>query len=83
LEVLCVKIVHPDDRHVIDEVLCSPEPLITIRWLRKDGREIWTEQRTTAIYEGASELIAIEGIARDVTERRRAEEEECRGGVAY
>jgi PAS domain S-box-containing protein len=68
------KIVHPDDRHLIDEALRSPESLITIRWLRKDGGVIWIEQRTKAIYDGAGEVIAIEGIARDVTERKRVEE---------
>src|SRR5215218_6021181 len=68
------KLVHPDDRHLIDEALRSPESLITIRWLRKDGGVIWIEQRTKAIYDGAGELVAIEGIARDVTERKRVEE---------
>jgi PAS domain S-box-containing protein len=68
------KIVHPDDRHLIDEALRSPESLNTIRWLRKDGGVIWIEQRTKAIYDGAGELVAIEGIARDVTERKRVEE---------
>src|SRR5215218_2234332 len=68
------KIVHPDDRHLIDEALRSPESLITIRWLHKDGWVIWIEQRTKAIYDGAGELVAIEGIARDITERKRVEE---------
>jgi PAS domain S-box-containing protein len=68
------KIVHPDDRHLIDDVLRSPESLITIRWLRKDDGTIWIEQRTKAIYDGAGELVAIEGIARDITERKRVEE---------
>ena len=68
------KIVHPDDRHLIDEALRSPESLITIRWLRKDGGVIWIEQRTKAIYDGAGEVVALEGIARDVTERKRVEE---------
>jgi PAS domain S-box-containing protein len=68
------KIVHPDDRHLIEEALRSPESLITIRWLRKDGGVIWIEQRTKAIYDGAGELVAIEGIARDITERKRVEE---------
>jgi PAS domain S-box-containing protein len=68
------KIVHPDDRHLIEEALRSPESLITSRWLRKDGGAIWIEQRTKAIYDGAGELVAIEGIARDITERRRVEE---------
>jgi PAS domain S-box-containing protein len=80
------KIVHPDDRHLIDEALRSPESLITIRWLGKDGGVIWIEQRTKAIYDGAGELVAIEGIARDVTERKRVEEvlrttQEFLGGI--
>src|SRR5215207_7266908 len=68
------KLVHPDDRHLIEEALRSPESLITIRWLRKDGGVIWIEQRTKAIYDGAGEVVAIEGIARDITERKRVEE---------
>src|ERR671911_232503 len=56
------KIVHPDDKHLIDEALRSPASLITIRWLRKDGGVIWIEQRTKAIYDGAGEVIAIGGI---------------------
>jgi PAS domain S-box-containing protein len=68
------KIVHPDDRYLIEEALRSPESLITIRWLRKDGGLIWIEQRTKAIYDGAGELVAIEGIARDITERKGVEE---------
>jgi PAS domain S-box-containing protein len=80
------KLVHPDDRHLIDEALPSPESLITIRWLPKDGGVIWIEQRTKAIYDGAGELVAIEGIARDVTERKSVEEalrttQEFLGGI--
>ena len=80
------KIVHPDDRHLIEEALRSPESLITSRWLRKDGGVIWIEQRTKAIYDGAGEVVAIEGIARDITERRRVEEalrttQEFLGGI--
>ena len=71
---LAYKIVHPGDRHLIDEILRSPQPLITIRWLRKDGAMIWIEQRIKAIHDGTGELVAIEGIARDVTERKRFEE---------
>src|SRR5215203_7372951 len=80
------KIVHPDDMHLIEEELRSPETPITIRWLRKDGGVIWIEQRTKAIYDGAGEVIVIEGIARDVTERKRVEEalrttQEFLGGI--
>ena len=34
----------------------------------------WSEQRNTPIYEEAGHLIAMEGIARDITERKLAEE---------
>jgi PAS domain S-box-containing protein len=83
---LAYKIVHPSDKHLIDEMLRFPESLITIRWLRKDGGVIWIEQRTKAIYDGAGELVAIEGIARDVTERKRVGEalrttQEFLGGI--
>ena len=83
---LVYKIVHPGDRHLIDEVLRSPESLITIRWLRKDGGVIWIEQRIKAIYEEAGELVAIEVIARDVTGRKMVEEalretQEFLGGI--
>src|ERR671911_1257846 len=83
---LVYKIVHPGDRHLIDEVLRSPESLITIRWLRKDGGLIWIEQRIKAIFDGAGEVVAIEGIARDVTERKRVgealrETQEFLGGI--
>lgn len=55
-------------------MLRSPESLITIRWQCKDGRLVWCEQRNKPIYDEAGELVAIEGIGRDVTERRQAEE---------
>jgi PAS domain S-box-containing protein len=83
---LRLKVAHPDDRHLIDDVVRSPESLITIRWLRKDGGVIWIEQRTKSIYDGAGELVAIEGIARDVTERKKVGEalrttQEFLGGI--
>ncbi|HET7272646.1 MAG TPA: EAL domain-containing protein, partial [Rubrobacter sp.] len=68
------KIAHPDDRHLLDETLHHPEAPSVIRWIRKDGRVVWTEQRNKPIHDEAGELVAIEGIARDVTERVRAEE---------
>jgi PAS domain S-box-containing protein len=71
---LMYKVVHPGDRHLMDEVFRSPQSLITLRWLRKDGAMIWIEQRVKAIHDGTGELVAIEGIARDVTERKRFEE---------
>ncbi|MGQ9671912.1 MAG: PAS domain S-box protein [Candidatus Aminicenantales bacterium] len=74
---LGLKMVHPDDRHFLrsmfDGKIDADQPMC-LRWLRKDGTIIWTEQRNAPIYDEAGRLVAIEGIVRDVTERKRAEE---------
>jgi len=43
-----------------------------VRVLRKDGSVTWIEQRLTPVFAG-DHLIAVEGIARDISERKRAE----------
>jgi PAS domain S-box-containing protein len=73
-----LEIVHPDDRAIvrgrIDGIVATaqatqPHP---VRFIGADGRERWAETRGIAVrYEGAP---AITVIARDLTERRRAEE---------
>jgi GAF domain-containing protein len=45
----------------------------TLRWVRKDGTIIWLEHSNVPIYDAAGGLSAIEGIARDITERKQAE----------
>lgn len=75
---LSMRIVHPDDRHLLEFMMNNPDStrdLFTIRWIRKDGKIIWTEQRNVPVYDGAGRLIAIEGIARDITWRKIQEEE--------
>ncbi len=71
---LGVKIIHPNDRHLIDEVLSSPEAPVTIRWWCKGGEMVWIEQHNRPILDEAGNLVAIEGIGRDVTKAKKAEE---------
>jgi PAS domain S-box-containing protein len=74
---LGLKLVHPDDRHVLEAFLGSPESagrFLTLRWIGKDGRVIWTEQQITMFYDADGDLVAIEGIGRDITERKEAED---------
>jgi two-component system cell cycle sensor histidine kinase/response regulator CckA len=47
---------------------------IVLRAVRKDGAAIWIEQRSMPIYDDAGNLVAVEGIARDITERKQDEE---------
>jgi PAS domain S-box-containing protein len=74
---LALKVVHPDDKHILEEFLRSPESanrVLTLRWISRDGRVIWTEQQITLIYDDQGELVAIEGIGRNITERKEVED---------
>jgi PAS domain S-box-containing protein len=80
-----LKLVHPDDRALLDEInwrAPAGDPLV-IRWRRKDGKTIWTEQRDVPVYDDAGELVALEGIAREIPDPTRPPAETVRvvGGV--
>lgn len=70
---LGVKLVHPDDQPVLAALLeASPGPSrLPLRWIRKDGATVWTEQRNTPVYDELGELVAIEGIAREIEDPTR------------
>ncbi len=68
---LAEKIVHPEDRHLLEALFRGapvPEPLV-MRWYHKDGSLLWMEQRNVCIRDEQGNLEAVEGIARDITER--------------
>jgi len=75
---LGLKLVHPEDRPLLEALrrgTGSFEKPLESRWVHKDGHVIWTEQINVPIYDEKGNLVAIEGIARDITERKKAEEE--------
>jgi DNA-binding response OmpR family regulator len=39
-----------------------------VRWVRKDGTVAWVEQRNTPVYNNSGQLVAVEGIAREVSD---------------
>jgi len=70
------KLVYPDDLPILksffeNKIITEP---IVLRWRKKDGSLIWTEQLNVPIYDENGELVGVQGIARDVTERKRVEE---------
>lgn len=70
------KMVHPDDRHMLEAVNKGEKEIkkpVTLRWVRANGELIWTEQKNTPIFNERKQLVALEGIARDVTHRKRNE----------
>ncbi len=74
---LDLKMLHPDTSPLFDALVQStellPEPLI-LPIIRKDGRQIWVEQRHWLIFDNDGRPMAVEGITRDVTERKQQEE---------
>lgn len=73
---LGLKLIHPDDRSTLEAVMQTggePGKPIILRWVRKDGCILWVEQKNTPIMDEAGNLIAIEGSAADITERKQTE----------
>ena len=51
---------------------------LELEFTRKGGSTVWTETKTTFLRDPGGKPIGILGIARDITERRRAEEQVIR-----
>jgi PAS domain S-box-containing protein len=67
---LALKLVHHDDRAIAHDLLArgTGRVPVVVRWLRKDGSTLWVEQRNTPVFNTVRELVAIEGIAREILE---------------
>ena len=66
------KLVHPEDRSLVEEGWKEKSFFnrpVRLRWITKAGKVIWTEQHNVPLYDNKGRLTAIEGIARDITER--------------
>jgi PAS domain S-box-containing protein len=75
--------VHPEDRHLLitDQMPTHIPPAVILRWVHPDGRVVHAEHRRVPVYDDAGQVVALEGIARNVTEfvesqRRLRESEE-------
>ncbi len=79
------RIVHPDDRGALQKIRDTRRPgadagpaafdgLQAFRWIAKDGRVVWVELTRTPVYGVGGAIVAVQGTARDVTGRVRAEE---------
>ena len=74
---LAMKIIHADDLPIVTHALESPVPdgkPIVLRWIRKDGQVRWIEQEAVIVLDDEGKPVAIESRARDITERRVAEQ---------
>ena len=68
--------VDPDDRAAFVRSWHEEDPAaLVVGWRRRDGRPAWIEQRAVGVCDERGQLVAIEGILRDVTENTLAARE--------
>ncbi len=71
-----LELAHPDDRGTLEKLMASPSGAPgTLRWVRRDGAVIFLEWTSAPISDDTGRIVAVTGVARDVTERQRVEEE--------
>lgn len=72
------RIIHPDDRHVlldvIEDLSLARKPLV-VRILRRDGTIAWQLVRLRPLLDDRGKMIGFEGMATDVTAMKLAEAE--------
>jgi PAS domain S-box-containing protein len=74
---MLLRIVHPDERDRMEAILAgesSPGRPEALRVIAKDGTVVPLEHRVTYVREVSGVLRTVEGIARDITARRRLEQ---------
>ncbi|MGO9207365.1 MAG: EAL domain-containing protein [Candidatus Limnocylindrales bacterium] len=71
---LMAHLVHPDDHHLL-----APQPggprvadAVVLRLRHAHGHWVWLEQRSTPVFDEQGLLVAVEGVARDVSDQQRA-----------
>lgn len=71
-----MELVDPEDFARLQQMLANPTRFgkpILLRWHARDGRLLWVEAKGSFIHGPRGEILALEGIARDITERIRFE----------
>lgn len=88
------KTVHPDDaahmkaslelmRNNSGKIFSHDAAPLIFRSYRKDGRLIWTETNNRPLIDNSGKVIGIEGISRDITDRKSAEQEVVNSRESY
>ena len=78
---LIFKLIHPKDVALYEDAkknLHVANSMVTTRIFCKNLSEIWVEQKFNLIYGENNQIVAIEGIARDVTTRKMLEQDVAR-----
>jgi PAS domain S-box-containing protein len=71
--------VHPDDLGNFIAHICglspdNPSYALTFRFVRPDGRQVWLEETARGEFDSTGRLLRINGLTRDITERKELED---------
>ncbi len=84
---LWFELIHPDDKYVVgdeDEMLQRGETVHKeYRIIRKDGQVRWVEDKVVPGFDEDGRLIRVDGITRNITERKEAEEKHRKNEAWY
>ncbi len=70
------RLLHPDDVELYraaPQFIDNPGKGVEVRWIRKDGSVYWADIRLVSIRDAAGNLIGVQGISRDINERKELE----------
>ena len=71
--------VHPDDRETVraamERVSCGEPVEVEYRVNAEEGYRRWVWSRSRPVRDESGEVVRVSGVSRDVTERKRSEEE--------
>lgn len=72
--------IHPDDHALLGDIMRNartrkiPWSDQVLRWRHKDGSWRYIESSGSAVFDAEGNLVGLQGVDRDVTKRRKAEE---------
>lgn len=67
---MILDVINPEFSDTLNEVLQRPQDFeepFRLKWIHKDGRAIWAEHWHSTVYDESGSIMAVEGIARDIT----------------
>ncbi|HSP79643.1 MAG TPA: ATP-binding protein, partial [Myxococcaceae bacterium] len=70
--------VYPEDREALERLLEDPraaaEAPVVLRFITRSGRTVWLQHVVMPVTDASGLCVAVEGVARDLTDRRQVEE---------
>lgn len=69
---------HPEDIPFMISILNTgnvPEKPFTLRWQNKNGHWHWLESKVVPVYDKNGKLLAVEGITRDITDKKNIDDQ--------